>query len=191
MATTILSASANQMPGDKRLMISIGLNMALFFALCAVGLYAFMIKVDMEEQKGLLIRNAVSQQRLEAHLSQARGDLAAALHETENLRGRLNALASGETVDESAKPALPIEVGFRKSFWGRGLIAKLQNRSTRSLILVLAIRNPTLSRFSRFQVQLGPEDSEEFGSSEGWEFASGDELAIYHNDYRGLKIIVP
>ncbi len=191
MATTILSVSGNQMSGDRRLLISIAVNVALFATLCAVALYAFMIKVDMEEQKGQLIRNAVSQQRLEAGLAQARNDVAAARQETENLRGRLNALALGEQVEEGAKPVLPVEVSFRKSFWGRSLIAKLQNRSTRSLVLVLAIRNPTLSKFSRFQLKLGPEDKEEFGSSEGWEFASGDELSIYHNDYRGLKITVP
>jgi hypothetical protein len=188
---TILSEPGNQLPGKRRLLISFAINLALFAALCAVGLYAFMIKVDMEEQKGQLIRNAVNQQRLEAHLSQARGDLAAARQEAENLRGRLNAQAVGEQTLESAKPALPLEVSFRKSFWGRGLLVRLKNQSTRSLVLVLAIRNPTLSKFRRFQLKLGPGDKEEFGYSDGWEFASGDELAIYHNDYKGLKITVP
>lgn len=184
-------ASGRKDPGNTRLLISVVLNVALFAALCGVGLYAFIVKVDMEEQKGQLIRNAVNQERLEAHLSQARGDLAAARQEADNLRGRLNAQAVGEQVLESTKPALPIEISFRKSFWGRGLIAKLKNQSTRSLVLVLAIRNPTLSRFKRFQLKLGPQDKEEFGYSEGWEFASGDELAVYHNDYKGLKIKVP
>jgi hypothetical protein len=188
---TSLSASGKRIPGNRRLLISFAINLALLAALCAVGLYAFMIKVDMEEQKGLLIRYAVNQQRLEAHLSQASGDLAAARQEADNLRGRLNAQAVGEQVLESAKPALPVEVGFRKSFWGRGLIAKLKNQSTRSLVLVLAIRNPTLSRFKRFELKLGPQDKEEFGYTDGWEFASGDELSIYHNDYKDLKITVP
>jgi hypothetical protein len=191
MPRTILSASSNKRPGDRRLLVSVVLNAVLFVALCCVGLYAFMVKVDMEEQKGLLIRNAVNQQRLEAHLSQARNDLAAARQEADDLRGRLNAQAVGEATLDSAKPALPVEIGFRKSFWRRGLIAKLKNQSTRSLVLVLAIRNPTLSRFRRYELKLGPKDQEEFGYSEGWEFASGDELAIYHNDYRGLKITVP
>lgn len=188
---TSLPVSGKRTSDSRRLLISVVLNALLFAALCAVGLYAFIIKIDMEEQKGQLIRNAVSQQRLEAHLSQARGDLAAARQEAENLRGRLNARAVGEQVPESAKPALPVEVSFRKSFWTRRLIAQLKNQSTRSLVLVLAIRNPTLSRFRRFQLKLGPQDKEEFGSSDGWEFASGDELAVYHNDYKGLKITVP
>ena len=188
---TSLSALGRQTPGNRKLLISVGLNVALFAALCAVGLYAFIIKVDMEEQKGQLIRDAVNQQRLAAHLNQAMGDLAAARQEAESLRGGLNAQAVGEQALESAKPSLPVEVSFGKSFWGRGLIAKLKNQSTRSLILVLAIRNPTLSRFRRFQLKLGPQDKEEFGYSDGWEFASGDELAVYHNDYKGLKITVP
>jgi hypothetical protein len=188
---TSLSGLGRQTPGNRKLLISVGLNVALFAALCAVGLYAFIIKVDMEGQKGQLIRDAVNQQRLAAHLTQAMGDLAAAHQEAESLRGGVNAQAVGEQALESAKPSLPVEVSFRKSFWGRGLIAKLKNQSTRSLILVLAIRNPTLSRFRRFQLKLGPQDKEEFGYSDGWEFASGDELAVYHNDYKGLKITVP
>jgi Tfp pilus assembly protein PilN len=181
----------NRVPTSKGLMISLALNLALFAALCATGLYAFMIKVDMEEQKGILIRNAVNQERLEAHLSQAAQDLAAARQEAENLRGRLNAQAMGDQMADSLKSPLPVEVSFRKSFWGRGLIAVIRNQSARSLTLVLAIRNPTLAKGRRFELKLGPQDKEEFGSSEGWEFASGDELAIYHNDYRGLKVKVP
>jgi hypothetical protein len=176
---------------SQKLFVSIALNVFLAIALCAMGLYAFIIKVDMEEQKGLLIRNADNRQRLEAYLSQARAELAAARDEAESLRGKLNAQAVEDQTPDSAKPELPIEVSFRKSFWGRGLIAKFSNQSAHSLTLILVIRNPTLSKFNRFQLRIEPHGSEEFSYADGWEFASGDELAVYHNDFKGLKVVVP
>lgn len=176
---------------DRKLMVSVALNLLLFAALCAVGLYAFMIKVDMEEQKGQLIRGTADRQKQDAYLAQAKNDLAAARLEADSLRARLNAQALGDQVQDSAKPDLPLEVSFRKSFWGRGLVARFRNNSAHSLTLILAIRNPTLSRAGRFQLNVGPQDSEEFSYSEGWEFASGDELNVYNNGYKGLRIIVP
>jgi hypothetical protein len=177
--------------GPRNLLISVALNVLFAVALCAVSLYAFMIKVDMEEQKGLLIRGADTRQKLDADLSQARIDLAAARNEADDLRARLNAQALGDQTADRAKPELPVEVRFRRSFWGRGLVAKFTNESKHTLTLILAIRNPTLSKFNRFQLKIGPEDSEEFSYSEGWEFASGDELTVYHNDFKSLKVIVP
>ena len=178
-------------PISRSLLISVALNLLLAMALCAVGLYAFMIKVDMEEQKGVLIRDANIQQALDTYLSQARIDLATARTEADDLRARLNAQALGDQTAEVAKPELPVEVSFRRSFWGRGLVAKFTNKSEHSLTLILAIRNPTLSKFNRFQLKIGPEDSEEFSYSEGWEFASGDELTVYQNDFKSLKVVVP
>jgi len=177
--------------GNQRLMLSVALNVLLAIAVSAIGLYAFMIKVDMEEQKGLLIRNADNQQKLQDYLLQARTELAAARSEAESLRGKLNSQALENQAPDSAKPELPIEVSFRKSFWGRGLIAKFSNHSAHSLTLILAIRNPTLSKFNRFQLRIEPQGTEEFSYSDGWEFASGDELAVYHNDFKSLKVVVP
>jgi hypothetical protein len=176
---------------DRKFLISVVLNLILFTALCVTGLFALMARVDIEEQKGRLIRDADTRQQLEHQVSQARADLADAKKETENLRGRLNAQAVQDQTPDSIKPPLPIEISFRKSFWGRGLVAKFSNRSSHSLTLILAIRNPTLSRYNRFQLKVGPEDSEEFSYSEGWEFASGDELEVYHNDFKSLKVRVP
>lgn len=176
---------------NRKLLISVALNLLLVAALCAVALYAFMIKVDMEEQKGQLIRNADDRQKQEAYLLQARTELAAARSEAETLRSKLNAQAAGAQTPDSAKPELPVEVSFRKSFWGRGLIAKFRNQSAHSLTLILVVRNPTLSKVNRFQLRIEPQGTEEFSYSDGWEFASGDELAVYHNDFKGLKVVVP
>jgi hypothetical protein len=176
---------------NRKMMLSLALYAVLALGLCAMGLYAFMIKVDMEEQKGMLIRNADDRQKMDAYLAQARNELAAARHEVDALRAQLNTQALGDQMQESMKPDLPLDVSFRRSFWGRGLVAKIRNKSARSLTVILAIRNPTLSKSNRFELKIGPDDAEEFSYSEGWEFASGDELNIYHNDFKGMKIIVP
>ena len=91
----------------------------------------------------------------------------------------------------AAKPALPVVVGFRSSMLGQGLVAVIENTSDRYLSVMLAVRNPTLSTAKRFQIELEPKSSTEFGHLEGWQFASGDEVALFNDEFGALKITVP
>lgn len=188
---TLVAGAYRAALADRKLLVSVVLNVVLTVLLCSVGLYAFMIKVDMEEQKGQLIRNADERKKMDAFLVAAQNDLVEARREAESLRAQLNAQALGGQMPDSAKAPLPVDVSFRRSFWGRGLVARFRNKSSHSLTLILAIRNPTLSKSSRFLLKIGPEDSKEFSYSEGWEFASGDEIHVYHNDFKALKVSVP
>jgi hypothetical protein len=86
---------------------------------------------------------------------------------------------------------MPVVVSFRSSLMGKGMVAVIENASDRYLNVVLAARNPTLSTARRFTLELGPRASHSFGHMEGWQFASGDELSLYHEDFAAIRLTVP
>jgi hypothetical protein len=93
--------------------------------------------------------------------------------------------------NDSNKPAMPVSVRFRKSYLGMGLVAVVENTSKQHLTLLLTVRNPTLSTARRFEIEVKPENDIAFGHDDGWRFASGDELGLYHNNYRAIRMVVP
>jgi hypothetical protein len=57
--------------------------------------------------------------------------------------------------------------------------------------VVLVVRNPTLSTARRFQLKLDPRTRTDFGHFEGWQFASGDEVALFNDEFAALRLSVP
>ena len=111
--------------------------------------------------------------------------------EPEIHRLRTENTAPAPTRAQAGKPALQAKIGFRKSWIGIGLVAEISNHSSHYLTLVMTARNPTLSTIKRFQIEIDPGDTLAFGHNDGWKFTSGDELNLYNDDYRALRVIVP
>jgi hypothetical protein len=86
---------------------------------------------------------------------------------------------------------LPVVVEFRASLLGQGLVAVINNTSDRYLTLVLVVRNPTLSTVKRFTLEVSPKSSTDFGHLEGWQFASGDEVGLFNDEFGALRLTVP
>jgi hypothetical protein len=84
-----------------------------------------------------------------------------------------------------------VVVNFRESMLGRGLVAVIRNNSDRYLTVMLSVRNPTLSTVKRFKLDLEPQSSTDFGHLEGWQFASGDEFALFNDEFSALRLNVP
>jgi hypothetical protein len=89
------------------------------------------------------------------------------------------------------KPAMPIEVNYRKAMLANGLVAIFKNDSTRNLSVLATFENPTLHQKKSFRVDLGPGGSKEVGHLEGWNFESGDLITLEHNDYSTLRVKFP
>jgi len=53
------------------------------------------------------------------------------------------------------------------------------------------VRNPTLSTVKRFTLEVNPKSSTDFGHLEGWQFASGDEVGLFNDEFGALKLTVP
>jgi hypothetical protein len=178
-------------PGRRGLIVSIGVNVVLLLLACGLMLYAFMLNVDLGDVKRHLSKEVETREQAERYLIETRNQLNDSMREIEQLKAQLAYKETEVQAAVSAKPALPVLVGFRSSMLGKGLVAVIENTSDRYLTVWLAVRNPTLSTAKRFKLQLDPKSSTDFGHMEGWQFASGDEVGLFNDEFGALKITVP
>ena len=175
----------------RGLFVSVGLNVALFLLACGLVLYAFMLRVDLDEAKRRLSKEVETRQQAERYLLETRNQLTTSLREIEQLKAQLAYKETDYQAAISAKPALPVVVNFRASMLGKGLVAVIENTSDRYLTVMLSVRNPTLSTARRYKLNLDPKSSTDFGHLEGWQFASGDEVGLFNDEFSGLRLSVP
>jgi len=178
-------------PKRRGLIVSIGLNVVLLVLACGLVLYTFMLKVDLDDLKRRLSKEVEARQQAEGYLVETRNQLTDSLREVEELKVQLAYKETDYQATASALPALPVAINFRSSMLGKGLVAVIENTSDRYLTVVLSVRNPTLSIAKRFKLELDAKSSTDFGHLEGWQFASGDEVALYNDGFASLKITVP
>ncbi len=171
--------------------LSIITNVLLLMAAGGAVLFAFMLSYDLQDARLQTEKEIQARHRAEQYLQESRARLAEAQREAERLSHALSKRAADPAQYDEGKPVLPVTVRFRKSFWGKGLVAVIENTSDQYLTLVLSVRNPTLSTAKRFQIEVKGGDDLDFGHDDGWQFASGDEVGLYHNDFKALKIMVP
>lgn len=182
--------SSNQ-PKRRGLIIAIGLNVVLVVLVCGLALYAFMLNVDLGDLKRRMSKEVETRQQTERYLVETRNQLTDSLREIEQLKAQLAYKETDYQAAVAAKPALPVVVNFRSSMLGKGLVAVIENTSDRYLTVVLSVRNPTLSTARRFKLDLEPQSRIDFGHLEGWQFVSGDELALFNDEFGTLKLSVP
>lgn len=179
-------------PASRRgLWVALGVSVVLLLVASGLLLYAFMLNVDLGDLKRRLSKEVETRQLAERYLVETRNQLTESLREIEQLRAQLAYRDSEFQSMASARPALPVVVSFRSSMLGKGLVAVFDNTSDRYLTVTLAVRNPARTTAQRFTVELGPRAKTEFGHLEGWQFASGDEVALFHDAYTELRLPVP
>ncbi|NWG39693.1 MAG: hypothetical protein HXY27_06985 [Hydrogenophilaceae bacterium] len=171
--------------------ISILANILLLAIAGGAILFAFMLSYDLQDARLQAEKETRTRQRAEQYLQESRARLADVQREVQRLNQLMSVRAADPEQHDSGKPELPVMLHFRKSFWGKGLVAVFENTSNQYLTLVLSVRNPTLATAKRFTIQLKGEDDLDFGHDDGWQFASGDEVSIYHSNYKSLKAVVP
>ena len=185
------SALVSAMPRRRGLIASVGLNIALVVLICGLALYAFMLNVDLGDMKRRMSKEIELRQQSERYLVETRNQLTDSLRINEQLKAQLAYKETDYQSVVAAKPALPVVVNFRSSILGKGLVAVIENTSDRYLTVVLSVRNPTLSTAKRFKLDLDPQSRTDFGHIEGWQFVSGDELALFNDEFGALKLTVP
>jgi hypothetical protein len=182
-------AQKSQQVARKWFLLSLISNILLLVLAGGAILFAFMLSYDLQKAKVQLDKEKQDRHRVEAYLAESRARVAEIEREIRRLSQALNAKDPAQV--GSGKPALPVKVGFRKSYLGIGLVAVIENTSAHYLTLVMTTRNPTLSTVKRFQIEIAPGDDLAFGHNDGWKFASGDELNLYNDNYKALKLSVP
>lgn len=191
MDTGKTSAMPSVQPRRRGLIIAVGLNIVLAVLVCGLALYAFMLNVDLGDLKRRMSKEVETRQLTERYLVETRNQLTDRQREIEQLKAQLAYQESDYQAAVAAKPALPVVVNFRSSILGKGLVAVIENTSDRYLTVVLSVRNPTLSTAKRFKLDLEPQSRTDFGHMEGWQFVSGDELALFNDEFGALKLSVP
>lgn len=185
-------ASTSAAPAGRRgLWVAIATSVVLLLAVSGLLLYAFMLNVDLGDLKRRLSKEVETRELAERYLVETRNQLAESLREIEQLKAQLAYRETEAQAVASTKPPLPLGVNFRSSMLGKGLVAVIENTSDRYLTVTLAVRNPTLATARRFTLALEPRAKTEFGHLEGWQFASGDEVALFHDAYAALHLPVP
>lgn len=191
METGKTAAPSTVAPKRRGLIFSIGLNIVLAMLGCGLVLYAFMLNVDLGDLKRRMSKEVETRQQTERYLVETRNQLTDSLREIELLKSQLAYKETDYQAATAAKPALPVFINFRSSILGKGLVAVIENTSDRYLSIVLSVRNPTLSTSKRFKLDLDPQSRTDFGHMEGWQFVSGDELALFNDEFGSLKLTVP
>lgn len=175
----------------RGLIVSIALNVVLLLTVCGLAVYAFVLNFDLDDVKRRLSKEVENRQQTERYLIETRNQLTQSLREIEQLKAQLVYKESDYQTAASSKPVLPLMVSFRSSMLGKGLVAVIENTSDRYLTVILSVRNPTLSAVKRFKLELDPRSSTDFGHLEGWQFASGDEVGLFNDEFAALRLSVP
>lgn len=183
--------TAPNQPSRRGLYVSVGLNVALVLLVCGLALYAFILNVDLGDVKRRLSKEVEARQQTERYLIETRNQVTESQREIEQLKAQLAYTETDYQAVASAKPALPAVISFRSSILGKGLVAMIENTSDRYLTVVISVRNPTLSTAKRFRLNLEPKSSTDFGHLEGWQFASGDEVGLFNDEFGALRVTVP
>lgn len=191
MDTAKPPAPTSASPRRRGLIVSVGLNIVLVILACGLALYAFMLNVDLGDLKRRVSKEIELRQQAERYLVETRNRLTESLRTNEQLKAQLAYRESDYQAATAAKPALPVVVNFRSSILGKGLVAVIENPSDRYLTVLLSVRNPTLSTSRRFKLDLDPQSKTDFGHLEGWQFVSGDELALFNDEFGALRLTVP
>ncbi len=178
-------------PKRRGLVVAVGLNVGLTILVCGLALYAFMLNVDLGDLKRRMSKEIETREQAERYLVETRNQLTDSLRLNEQLKAQLTYRETDYQAATAAKPALPVVVNFRSSILGKGLVAVIENTSDRYLTVVMSVRNPTLSTAKRFKLDLDPQSTTDFGHLEGWEFVSGDEMALFNDEFGALKLSVP
>lgn len=175
----------------KWFLLSAGFNVLLLILAGGAILFAFTLNYDLLDMRSQRDKALEDKLRVERYLAESRARAAEVEREIQRLSQALSGKLADPAQIDSNKPLMPVKVTFRKSYFGIGLVAEIENTSKQHLTLLLTARNPTLSTAHRFQIEVKPENDVAFGHDDGWKFASGDEIGLFHNDYRAIRITVP
>lgn len=101
------------------------------------------------------------------------------------------ALMQLPSIKEQNLPLLPVEVGYRPSLIGEGLVLNVKNNSNRTLTILATLSNATLRSEKKFNLTISPSEVSEIGHLEGWELVSGDQVKLFNAEYREWSGSIP
>lgn len=83
-----------------------------------------------------------------------------------------------------AKPDLPISVAYRESILGKGYVAIIQNDLNSKITIEITLRDHASNNKKSQTIEFLPNQMQEIGWMEGWEFSLGDVIRVSHPEYQ-------
>jgi hypothetical protein len=173
--TVVLPASAVKAPRLPLVPLLGGAALAA----AATALFLFM---QVNDARSALADSNGRAATLEASLSRSEKKVAAL---TQQL------LARQTELDSVVQAKLPLEVSFSVGAPGAGFIAHFENRSAKRLDLVIEPRRPRSGEYGKFDLSLEAQSGGDLTDKDGWEFRSGDLIAVSSGDFRPMSLQVP
>jgi hypothetical protein len=99
--------------------------------------------------------------------------------------------AQVKTLQQESKPDLPVTVSFRRAILGGGLVARFRNNTALQLEIAALFISPSTGQRSQTQLVLGPGQTQEVGSLQGWQFIAGQQIQLSNTGFRPIVISVP
>ena len=96
-----------------------------------------------------------------------------------------------KALNYTQKPAMPVEVKYRRALLANGYVTDFKNKSNRQLTILATFTNPTLKASKSMSLVLSPGETKEIGHMEGWNFSSGDTMTLAHHDYQSATWNLP
>jgi outer membrane murein-binding lipoprotein Lpp len=117
-----------------------------------------------------------------ADVQRLREQLAAATADAQ--QAHTQASAEQQLLVKEARPDLPITMGFRPSLLGNGKVAVIQNISNGEIEVTLDVLSPATGLTFHRALVIEPHRVQQLGKSEGWEFATGQQVRLNNPKYR-------
>lgn len=127
-----------------------------------------------------------------SELEKAQNDLAAAqgkIQALENDLRRTQAELKTARATLAKKPALPVQVNFRKAAMGPGYVAIVSTTIKKDFPVLVRVASKAIGRTKEYRLDLSFTHPTEVGHAEGSPIEEGDEVEITNNDYEPLTIV--
>jgi hypothetical protein len=158
---------------------------------CAAGAVCLHAQCRSGRREAALSKEVETRQQTERYLIETRNQLTDSLREIEQLKAQL---AYKET-DIQAAVAAPSRrcrwwSVFARRCWARAGRGDRKHQRSLSDRGAGRAQSHAVDR-QALQLELDPKSSTDFGHLEGWQFASGDEVGLFNDEFGALRITVP
>jgi outer membrane murein-binding lipoprotein Lpp len=127
-----------------------------------------------------------------SEVEKAQNDLAAARAKIQLLESELRQTqAELKTAHATLakKPALPVQVTFRKAAMGPGYVAIVSTTIKKDFPVLVHVASKAIDRTKEFRLDLSFTHPTEIGHVEGAPIEDGDQVEITNNDYEPLVVV--
>lgn len=109
--------------------------------------------------------------------------------ELQNKLQETSSQLSAASSELARKPAMPVEVSFRRALMGPGYVAVFKTTIKQDYPVLVTVNSKALGTSQKFSLRLSQVRSTGLGHSEGATIEAGDEIIVENNNYEPLAVV--